>query len=83
MDPFVLRYCRFLHANYFKKYPFKETGKLSKLFDMILWGHEQAGRISNLFKKQGQGQTDIDTDTDTDTDTYMDKETEKGWVGNG
>jgi hypothetical protein len=27
-----------------KMYPFKGTDKLSELFDMNLWGHEQAGR---------------------------------------
>jgi hypothetical protein len=32
---------KFLHPNDFEMYPFKETGKLSKLFDMILRGHEQ------------------------------------------
>jgi hypothetical protein len=40
MDPFSLGYCSFYMQTNFRKYPFKGTGKLSNLFDMILWSHE-------------------------------------------
>jgi hypothetical protein len=33
-----------------KKYPFKETAELSKLFDIVLRGHEQASGISDPSK---------------------------------
>jgi hypothetical protein len=42
MDPFSLGYCSLYMQTIFRKYPFKGTGKFSKLFDMILWSHEQA-----------------------------------------
>jgi hypothetical protein len=34
-----------------KKYPFKGTGKISKLFDMILWGYVQASGVSYPLNK--------------------------------
>jgi hypothetical protein len=38
-----------------KKYPFKGTGKLSKLLDMILLGHEQNSRVSHPSKQFSAG----------------------------
>jgi hypothetical protein len=38
-----------------KKCPFTGTGKLSKLFDIVLRGNEQASRVSDPSKKISAG----------------------------
>jgi hypothetical protein len=38
-----------------KKCPFKGTGKLSNLFDIVLRGHEQASGVADRFEKISVG----------------------------
>jgi hypothetical protein len=55
MDLFALGYCSFYMKSFLKKYPFKGTGKPSKLFYLILLGHEQASGVSYPSKQISAG----------------------------
>ncbi len=46
MDPYGLGQCCFYMKTILKKCPFKGTGKLSNLFDIVLRGHEQASGVA-------------------------------------
>ncbi len=55
MDPFAIGRCNFYMKSFLKKYPFKGTGKPSKLFYLILRGHEQASGVSYPSKQISAG----------------------------